>query len=215
VLTLSARASATVTVDFHTVAGDATNGADFTATSGSVTFAPGEQSKTISIPITADTVSEPNEHFTVVLSNAAGATITRATGTATIVDDDTAPAPPVASLVTPPSISSGDLSAHFAATDTWSGGFNADIVMHNDGAAATWQIAIEMPYQITNIWNATIVSHDVNGYVIAGAAWNGQIAHDGNTDFGFTASGQLDASAVHVLNPFEFAGILHQSDHVA
>ena len=55
-----------------------------------------------------------------------------------------------------------------------------------------------MPYQITNIWNATIVSHDANGYVIAGAAWNGQIAHDGETDFGFTASGQLDASAVHV-----------------
>ena len=56
-------------------------------------------------------------------------------------------------------------------------------------ATRGWQIAIDMPYQITNIWNATIVSHDANGYVIGGAAWNGQIAHDGETDFGFTASG--------------------------
>ncbi|HEY0805248.1 MAG TPA: Calx-beta domain-containing protein, partial [Pseudonocardiaceae bacterium] len=192
VLTLSAPATGAVTVDFHTVAGDATSGTDFTASSGSVTFAAGEQSKTIAIPITADTANEPNEHFTVVLSNAQGATITRATGTATIVDDDAPVTPP------PPPPASSDLSGQFAATDTWSGGFNADVTVHNDGAAASWQIAIDMPYQITNIWNATIVSHDANGYVIAGAAWNGQIAHDGQTDFGFTASGQLDAAAVHV-----------------
>jgi hypothetical protein len=195
-----------VTVDFHTVAGDATSGTDFTASSGSVTFAAGEQSKTIAIPITADTLNEPNEHFTVVLSNAHGATIARATGTATIVNDDPLPVtppvtPPVTTPVTPPTTpppASGDLNGQFTATDSWSGGFNADVTVHNGGAAGAWQIAIDMPYQITNIWNATIVSHDANGYVIAGAPWNGQIAHDGQTDFGFTASGQLDASAVHV-----------------
>ncbi len=86
-LTLSAPATGAVTVQFHTVAGDATS-ADFTASSGSVTFAAGEQTKTISIPITADLIAEANEHFTVVLTNASGATISRATGTATIVDDD-------------------------------------------------------------------------------------------------------------------------------
>jgi endoglucanase len=97
VLTLSKPATDTVTVDFHTVAGDATS-ADFTGSSGSVTFAPGEQSKTISIAITPDQLSEANEHFTVVLTNATGATITRATGTATILDDD---APPVTPPPTP------------------------------------------------------------------------------------------------------------------
>jgi aryl-phospho-beta-D-glucosidase BglC (GH1 family) len=87
VLTLSKPATGPVTVDFHTVAGDAT-AADFTGRSGSVTFAAGEQSKTISISITPDLIDEANEHFTVVLTNASGATISRATGTATIVDDD-------------------------------------------------------------------------------------------------------------------------------
>ncbi|MCW5732620.1 MAG: hypothetical protein KIS73_00755 [Enhydrobacter sp.] len=86
-LTLSAPATSPVTVEFHTVAGEATS-ADFTPVSGSVTFAAGEQSKTISIPIIADLIDEADEHFTVVLTNASGATISRATGTATIVDDD-------------------------------------------------------------------------------------------------------------------------------
>src|SRR5207302_10580507 len=61
-----------------------------------------------------------------------------------------------------------------------------------------WQIAIDMPYQITDIWNAKIVSHDANGYVIGSADWNGRIAHDGDVSFGFGASGQVDASAIHV-----------------
>ena len=309
VLTLSAPATGTVTVDFHTVAGEAT-AADFAATAGSVTFAPGEQSKTISIPITADQLGEANEHFTVVLSNASGATISRATATGTIVDDDGGIAPPPTPTLavgdatfaegsaaapghatftvslsaasaaavtvnyatangtatagsdyvaqsgvltfapgetqktiqvtaigdglveanegftvvltnpsgatladgvgagtitnddatTPPPASSGDLHGVFAATDSWSGGFNAGVTVHNDGASLSggWQIAIDMPYQITDIWNARIVSHDANGYVIGSAAWNGQLAHDGETNFGFVASGQLNPSSVHV-----------------
>jgi chitinase len=95
-LTLSAPATGPVTVQFHTVPGDAT-GADFTGTSGSVTFAAGEQSKTISIPVTADLIDEADERFAVVLTNASGATISRATATATIVDDDGLPATPAAS----------------------------------------------------------------------------------------------------------------------
>ena len=193
VLTLSKPATEIVTVDFHTVAGDATS-ADFTGSSGSVTFAPGEQSKTISIAITPDQLSEANEHFTVVLTNATGATIARATGTATIVDDDAPPVTPP-----PPPTPSVGLQAQFSVVDSWSNGFNADVAVHNDGAAtAGWQIAIDMPYQITNIWNATIVSHDTTGYVIGGGAWNVQLGHDGQTDFGFTASGQLNPSSVHI-----------------
>ena len=81
VLTLSKPATETVTVDYHTVAGDA-GAEDFAGGSGSVTFGAGEQSKTISIPITADKLVEGNEHFSVVLTNAVGAS-TAATGNAT------------------------------------------------------------------------------------------------------------------------------------
>ena len=88
-VTLSQPTTQTITVDFHTVAGSATT-ADFTPVSGTLAFAPGEQTKTISVPIIADTIAEPDEQFTVVLTNAQGATIAAATGTATIIDS---PAP--------------------------------------------------------------------------------------------------------------------------
>ena len=88
-VTLSAPATGTVTVDYHTVSGTA-GSADFTGASGTVTFAAGETSKTITIAITPDTLVEGNEQFSVVLSNPQSATIADGTGVGTIVDDDTA-----------------------------------------------------------------------------------------------------------------------------
>ena len=58
-----------VTVEYATIEGSATAGDDFVASSGSLTFAPGETSKTISIPIVTDEYLEPDESFQVELSN--------------------------------------------------------------------------------------------------------------------------------------------------
>ena len=303
VVTLSAPATEAVTVDYHTVAGTA-GSADFTGASGTVTFAPGETSKTITIAITPDTLVEGNEQFTVVLSNPHSATIADGTGVGTIVDDDTAPPAVVPTLaIDDASITEGDSGTsqltftvklsqaasgpvtvnystangtatagsdytaadrhphlrrrrdhqdhhradhgrhhgrgqrdlhrhpggrlrrhhrrrlgcrhhrqqrHRAAglgrsrrspslADSWSSGFNANVVVHNDGSSMSgWQIVIDMPNQITDIWNAKILSHDANGYVIGPATWNGTLGHDGETSFGFVASGAYNASAVHV-----------------
>lgn len=199
VLTLSAAATHEVTVDYQTVYGEA-GAADFIASNGHVTFAAGEQSKTITIEIAPDKLVEGNEHFGVVLTNAVGATITRATGTGTIVDDDTAPTTPTTPTPPTPPATSGDLEAMFAVVNSWSGGFNGSVTLENDGAAATtgWQVKIETTNQISDIWNAVIVSHDASGYVIGNAAYNGTIAHDGETSFGFVATGQQDPSTVHI-----------------
>ncbi|MCC8432068.1 cellulase family glycosylhydrolase [Reyranella aquatilis] len=206
VLTLSEAATQEVTVDYQTVYGEA-GASDFIASSGHVTFAVGEQSKTITIEISPDKLVEGNEHFGVVLSNAVGATITRATGTGTIVDDDTAttttttpttPTPPTDP--TTPSSGSGDLEAMFAIVNSWSGGFNGSVTLENDGTAAVtgWQVKIETTNQITDLWNAVIVSHDASGYVIGNAAYNGTIAQDGETSFGFVATGAQSPSTVHI-----------------
>lgn len=199
VLTLSEAATHEVTVDYQTVYGEA-GAADFVATNGHVTFAAGEQSKTITIEISPDKLVEGNEHFGVVLSNAVGATITRATGTGTIVDDDTAPTTPTTPTNPNPPSGSGDLEAMFAIVNSWSGGFNGSVTLENDGASTVngWQVRIETTNQITDIWNAVIVSHDASGYVIGNASYNGTIAHDGETNFGFVASGAQNPSNVHV-----------------
>lgn len=58
------------TLDYTTVAGTAAAGSDFTATSGTLTFAPGEWTKRIQVPITADGVAEGQEELAVRISNA-------------------------------------------------------------------------------------------------------------------------------------------------
>ncbi|GCA78394.1 Calx-beta domain-containing protein [Microcystis aeruginosa] len=69
------------------------NATDFvggTLPSGTVNFAANETSKTITVNVSGDTDVELNEGFTVTLSNPTNATITTATATGTILNDDTA-----------------------------------------------------------------------------------------------------------------------------
>ncbi len=64
---------------------------DYTQTSGTLKFAPGETSKTIAVPISDDAYIEGNEHFGVTLTSAAGATLgTQASTTVTIADNQAA-----------------------------------------------------------------------------------------------------------------------------
>ena len=58
-----------VTVDYASIAGTATEGDDFIPVSGTLVFEPGEFSKDISIEIVSDEYLEPDEFFTVELSN--------------------------------------------------------------------------------------------------------------------------------------------------
>ena len=79
----------TVTVDYTTIPGTATAGADYTTTSGTLTFLANDQSETIVVPLVVDALAEPNETFTVVLSNAsATTTISDGTALGTILNDD-------------------------------------------------------------------------------------------------------------------------------
>jgi hypothetical protein len=89
---LSAASAQAVTVGYATAGGTATSGADFMASSGTLSIAAGAISATITVPVVGDLLDEPNETFTVTLSNASGATIADGQATGTIVDDDPAPA---------------------------------------------------------------------------------------------------------------------------
>ncbi|TCM12143.1 Calx-beta domain-containing protein [Novosphingobium sp. PhB165] len=87
-VSLSAPSGGPVIVAYSAASGTATVGSDFAANSGRLTFAPGETSKTISVATVDDALIEGNETFTVNLSEASGGTISRASGTGTIVDND-------------------------------------------------------------------------------------------------------------------------------
>ncbi len=91
-VTLTSTASP-VTVDWTTADGTALAGQDYTAASGTLSFAAGETSKTIAIDITPDALWEASESFRITLSNAVGAPIVDASGSVTIGNDDARDAP--------------------------------------------------------------------------------------------------------------------------
>ncbi|MDJ0651033.1 MAG: Calx-beta domain-containing protein, partial [Xenococcaceae cyanobacterium MO_188.B19] len=85
---LSAASDKVITVNYQTVDGNADSMTDFVAKTGTLTFAPGETSKTISIEVNGDTTVEKSEDFYVELDNAVNATILDGRGDAIIVNDD-------------------------------------------------------------------------------------------------------------------------------
>ena len=79
-VTLSNPSTQTVTVDWSTLALPAVppradSATDFTSASGTVTFAPGETTKTVTISVNGDTDVEPNEWIVVSFKNPTNATM--------------------------------------------------------------------------------------------------------------------------------------------
>jgi hypothetical protein len=92
-VTLSAASGKTVTVDFNTADGSATTAdADYLAAAGTLTFLPGATSQQVTVQVNGDTKFEPDEDFSVNLSNPVNATIADGQGTGTILNDDAQPA---------------------------------------------------------------------------------------------------------------------------
>ncbi|MGC1469092.1 MAG: Calx-beta domain-containing protein [Sphingorhabdus sp.] len=89
-----------VTVDWASVAGTAAAGSDFTGAAGTVTIPAGQTFVDVTIDVAGETLFENDEQFSINLSNASyGIAIADASGTATIVNDDTAPSMAVSNVV--------------------------------------------------------------------------------------------------------------------
>ena len=116
-VTLSAASGQSVTVSYGTVEGTATAPGDYTATSGLLTFAPGDTSETVDVALIGDARDEINEDFTVALSSPANATLGDDLGLGTITDDDPLPSLSVGD-VTITEGNSGTANATFTVTLT-------------------------------------------------------------------------------------------------
>ena len=88
---LESASAETVTVDYTTVDGTAKQPGDYTQTSGTLTFAPGQTSKPINVPVQGDLLDEIDERFNVTLGNPTNALIADPIGLGRILDDDPTP----------------------------------------------------------------------------------------------------------------------------
>jgi subtilisin family serine protease/subtilisin-like proprotein convertase family protein len=84
-----------VQTDYATANGTAQAGSDYLATSGTITFAPGETRASISVPVLGDVRDEADETFYVKLTNSRNIILGDAQATATIITND---APPTVSV---------------------------------------------------------------------------------------------------------------------
>jgi probable HAF family extracellular repeat protein len=91
-VSLSAPTDQAVTVTYATANGSATAGSDYEASAGTLTFEPGETSKTITALVLGDTHNEGNETFLVNLGTPTNALLGQGQATGTILDDDPLPA---------------------------------------------------------------------------------------------------------------------------
>ncbi|MCE1159810.1 MAG: hypothetical protein LWW74_01205, partial [Burkholderiales bacterium] len=99
-VTLSSMSASTVTVNYGTSNGTAVSGSDYTTASGTVTFAPGVTTQTITVPILDDSIYESTETFNVNLSAPVNATIADNLGVGTILDNEVMPTLAVSSVAT-------------------------------------------------------------------------------------------------------------------
>ena len=87
-VTLDDAASETARVSWATSDGTAVAGQDYTAGSGTLTFAPGETEKSITVAVLDDAHDEGEETLTLTLSNADGVLLGDAEATGTIANED-------------------------------------------------------------------------------------------------------------------------------
>jgi hypothetical protein len=103
-VTLTDPSTSPVTVHYATADGTAIAGEDYLAASGTLTFAPGETSKTINISVIGDRIDEFDETFSVALSSPTNANLGYSQAVGTIVDDD----PPPSMVINDASIVEGN-----------------------------------------------------------------------------------------------------------
>jgi len=127
-VTLSAASGQTITVNYATADGTATAGSDYVASAGTLTFAPGVTTQSIAVTVNGDTAVEPDETFSVTLSSASNASIARATGTGTILNDD------AVVTIAPASLPAATSGSAYSQTLTASGGTSPYTFMVTAGA---------------------------------------------------------------------------------
>ena len=93
-VSVSQPATHTVRLAWATADGSATAPDDYEAARGTITIPHGQTSAVVTVPVHGENAHEPDETFHVDLSDPTGASIARARGTATILNDDAVPPPP-------------------------------------------------------------------------------------------------------------------------
>jgi PKD repeat protein len=169
-VTLTNGSGKTVTVDYR-VTGTATGGGvDYTLADGTLTFAPGETSKTLTISVVNDNIGELNETVIVTLSNPTNASIgVYGVHTFTIIDDDATPLVITSGLTANPNPASLWENVQF--TFAISGGISPINWSWNfgDGTTSNTGPSVTHAYGNLGTYHVTVQATDLSGATVSAA----------------------------------------------
>ena len=97
----------------------------------------------------------------------------------------------------------------FRVLDHWNTGFNGEITLTNVTGEVIhdWEVAFDLPYEISGMWNGVVVSHENGVYTVRNAGYNWDIQPGGSVTFGFCAIAETET----VTEPMGYALVERQA----
>lgn len=204
-LTLSAPQTTPVTVHYATADGTAKAGVNYTAASGTVTFAPGQTTAAVTTAVLDPAGASGQLQFLLDLSDPLGATLGANSVVATIDYGAGTTTPPAGGTGTGSGTGSGSgaagsssgsstgaggVTASLQVNSDWGSGMTGTVTVTNDTATPVqgWQVQLTSADVLGNVWNGVLASQSGNVALVSNASWNAAIAPGGSTTFGFQAT---------------------------
>jgi Ca2+-binding RTX toxin-like protein len=183
---LSKAADSTVTFNWSTSNGTATAPSDYTAvTSGSGSITLGNTTTTVSVPVVADLLKEPNETFNVSISGVSGADILDGSGTATLTNDDTCTIVGTAGVDALNGTTGNDVLCGLGGNDQINGKGGNDQIIGGDGvdtatyAGAPSAVNVNLSSDTATGWGSDTLSSIENA---TGSSNNDRLVGDGGAN---------------------------------
>lgn len=96
---------------------------------------------------------------------------------------------PAAIQIVPNKYIGDGYEVEFKVNSKWPGNFNGELRLTNTGEKTleNWTLQFDFAHEISNIWNAQIMSRENGSYILKNLEWNQDIAPGKNVCIGFTA----------------------------
>jgi Bacterial Ig domain/Calx-beta domain len=161
---LTSASTQTVSVSYATANGTATaSSGDYVAGSSTVSFAPGQTSRTITVLVVGDTTEEPDETFFVNLWNPVNATIADSQGQGTIQNDDVGPPPTSVSIADVAQLEGNSGTTNFVFTVSLTNVTTQPVTVYYQTADGTALAGSDYVYQNTSV---TIPAGQLTGTIM-------------------------------------------------
>ncbi|UOM35207.1 cellulase family glycosylhydrolase [Acuticoccus sp. I52.16.1] len=173
-LVLSAPAAEDVAIDFTLT------GADGSRTAHSAVIPAGARQVDLEVPI------EPGvQRFTLELTAADGAAIRNGGAEAQLAGDG-----PLGSVTGEAATAQTQLTIELILEEDWGSGSLFNVILKNvsDHPVEAWTLAMDLPFDISEIWSAAVVADEGERVTLENAQWNGEIGPGETINFGFIAT---------------------------